>query len=124
MAYKSGFEKAVAKSFKQNGISYEYETEVVHFVQPEKKRKYTPDFKIRTKKAGVLFVETKGKFTKEDRDKLIWVRDQNPKLRLVLLFMNSSNKLRKNSKTTYADWCKKNEFEYYDFREGLPETWK
>lgn len=124
MSYKSQFEKNVAKAFKVNGIKFEYEPEVVHFIQPEKKRKYIPDFKVRTKKAGVFLVETKGKLTAEDRKKLVWVKEQNPKLKLILVFMNSRNKLRKGSPTSYGEWATKNGFEWYDFDNGIPNAWK
>ena len=121
--FKSKFEVDVAKAFRSNGIKFEYEPTVVHFVQPKKERKYTPDFRIRTKTGITCFVETKGRLTSEDRKKLIWVREQNSKLKLVLLFMNSTNTLTKVSKTTYGDWARKNGFEYYDFRFGLPKGW-
>ena len=123
MAFKSKFEVNVAKAFRTNGIKFEYEPETVKFTQPEKQRKYTPDFKIKIKTGLRLYVETKGRLTIEDRKKLIWVRDQNPKLKLVLLFMNSNVTLTKASKTTYADWSRKNGFEFYDFRFGLPKGW-
>lgn len=123
MAYKSKFELDFAKELKKNGIKFEYEPEVVEFLQPEKKRKYTPDFKIRTKTGVTCFIETKGKLTAEDRKKLVLVKEQHPKKKFILVFMNSANKLRKNSKTTYSDWAKKAGFEWYDFRFGLPKGW-
>ena len=123
MAYKSGFEKDVAKAFKDKGIKFVYEPEVLPFTQPAKERKYTPDFHIRTKTGVTCFIETKGKLTHEDRQKMIWVKEQHPKKKIVLLFMNAANKLRKNSKTTYAQWADKNGFEWHDFRFGLPKEW-
>ena len=122
MPYKSKFELNVAKAFKKGGITFVYEPEVIKFLQPEKKRKYTPDFKVETA-AGTFLIETKGKLTAQDRYKMIWVRDQNPDKRLVLLFMNSSVKLRKGSKTTYRMWAEKNGFQCFDFRDGLPKEW-
>ena len=121
--YKSKFEVNVAREFRQKGIKFEYEPETWEFTQPEKRRKYHPDFKIRTQTGITAFVETKGRLTSEDRKKLLWVREQHPKKKLILLFMNSSVTLTKASKTTYAEWCRKNNFEYYDFRFGLPKTW-
>lgn len=123
MVYKSKFEQNVAKAFKLAGVRFEYEPEVVRFLQPEKERKYTPDFRIFTKK-GSVFIETKGKLTLADRQKMIWVRDQNPKKRFVFIFMNADNKLTRRSKTTYGEWATKNEFVWFDFRKGLPtEGW-
>lgn len=122
MSYKSKFEQDVARAFKQAGIKFEYEPLVVGFTQPAKERKYTPDFRAKTRK-GVLLVETKGRLTRQDRQKLIWVRESNPKLKVILLFMNSSVPIQKGSPTSYGDWAKKNGFEYYDFRFGLPKEW-
>ena len=121
-SYKSQFEKNFAKSLRDSGIKFEYEPLVVSFIQPEKQRKYIPDFRVRTKE-GVRVVETKGKLTIEDRKKLVWVAEQNPKLKLIIMFMNSKNKLRKNSPTTYGQWATKNGFEWYDFNDGLPQAW-
>lgn len=124
MTYRSKFEANVAKEFKNNGIKFVYEPEVVHFLQPEKARKYTPDFRVTTKGSRSSFlIETKGRLTAEDRKKLVWVRDQNPKIKLVLLFMDSRKTLTKVSKTTYGDWSRKNGFEFHDFRFGLPKEW-
>ena len=121
--YKSKYESDVARAFKQARITFEYEPEVLKFLQPEKARKYTPDFKIRTSTGIICLVETKGRLTSEDRKKLLWVKEQHPKKKLVLIFMNSNVTLTKVSKTTYADWARKNGFEFYDFRFGLPKGW-
>jgi predicted nuclease of restriction endonuclease-like RecB superfamily len=121
--FKSQFEKNVAKEFRKYGIKFTYEPEVVRFLQPEKQRKYIPDFRIKTKMGNVFLVETKGKLDADDRKKLEWVKAQNPDLNLVLLFMNSDVKLRKGSKTTYGMWATKAGFTWYDFRAGLPQGW-
>lgn len=122
--YRSKFEKNVAKAFKADRIRFEYEPTVLEFVQPAKKRKYTPDFQIKTKTGITCLVETKGRLTREDRKKLILVKEQNPKVKIVLIFMNAANTLDKRSKTTYSEWARDNGFEYYDFRFGLPKEWK
>jgi hypothetical protein len=99
--YKSKLEIEVAKYLGDNA---EYECEYIEFVQPAKSRRYCPDFKT---KAGV-FIECKGKWTTEDRLKHVWLREQHPDKRIVLLFQNASVKINKRSKTTYADWATKN----------------
>lgn len=124
LAYKSKYEIQVAKTLRKFGISFKYEPEVVEFLQPEKRRKYTPDFKIEVKGEGPIYIETKGKLTAQDRFKMQWVKEQNPAKKFVLLFMNADVKLRKGSKTTYGDWATKAGFEWYDFRRGLPTKWK
>ncbi len=116
MAYKSKFEATVAKAL---GKKAKYEAEVIHFVQPEKERFYRPDFKL---KDGV-FIEAKGLFSREDRAKHIWIREQHPELTIYMLFMNAFKTLDKRSKTTYADWCESNGIEWADFKMGIPKHW-
>ena len=117
-AYRSKFEGSVAQGLRSRKLGFEFEPESFEFVQPSKPRKYTPDFKL--SKLGT-YVECKGKFTKEDRDKLLWVREQNPELDLVLLFMRANNFIRKGSKTRYKDWADKNNFQWFDWEHSRDE---
>ena len=118
--YKSQFERNVAASFKKNGIKFKYESCKFPFVQPAKKRTYTPDFEL--PETG-LFVECKGKLTKEERDKLIWIKETYPDLPFTLLFMRARNPIRKGSKTTYGDWATAAGIEWYDWETGgIPKT--
>lgn len=96
---------------------------MVHFLQPEKKRKYHPDWELTTKAGDVLLIETKGKLTVQDRQKLVLVKEQHPKLQLVILFQNASVKLRKNSPTSYGEWATKQGFKWFDWKKGLPTEW-
>jgi hypothetical protein len=76
---------------------------------------YTPDFQI-----GNLVIESKGLFTKEDRDKMVKVKRDNPTLDICMLFM-SNNKLTKSSKYRYLDWAEK-----FGFKASVglvPEEW-
>ena len=78
--------------------------------------KYTPDF------IGDNFIiETKGRFTVADRRKHLCIKKQHPKLDIRFVFTNSKNKIRKNSKTSYANWCIKYGFLYCD--RIIPEEW-
>ena len=116
--YKSQFERNVAASLSKLKVKFGYETRKFPFVQPSKKRNYTPDFELL--ETG-LFVECKGKLTKEERDKLIWVRETYPELPFVILFMRGRNPIRKGSKTSYLQWGADNNFECYDWeRGGIP----
>jgi len=67
---------------------------------------YTPDFTLNN---GAI-VEAKGRFTGKDRTKTKEVLNAYPyiKDRFHILFQRN-NKLSKKSKTTYMDWCKKND---------------
>ena len=118
-SYRSKFENNVAKEFKRRKLKFGYETKKFPFVQPAKKRNYTPDFELF--ETGV-FVECKGKLTAEDRSKLLWVAETYPDLRLVIIFQRARNSIRKGSPTTYGDWATKNGFEWYDWETGLPNN--
>lgn len=119
--YKSQFERNVAQSLRKSKVKFGYETRKFPFVQPSKKRNYTPDFELL--ETG-LFVECKGKLTKEERDKLLWIQEAYPDLPFALLFMRARNYIRKGSKTTYAQWATDNGFEWADWEtEGFPKKW-
>ena len=65
--YRSMFEKEVAEKL---GEDVEYEPDRISFTQPEKKRTYIPDFKLRDK----VYVECKGLLSAEDQAKMVWVK--------------------------------------------------
>jgi len=118
--YRSGLEDNVAKQIKSHGLKVSYETKAskIKFVQPAKNRTYTPDFVL----PNGIIVETKGRFTVEDRQKHLWIREQyGDKYDIRFVFSRSASKLRKGSKTTYADWCEKHGFQYAD--KLIPEEW-
>jgi hypothetical protein len=50
-------------------------------------------------------VEAKGKFDRDARRKMELVAKQHPDLDIRLLFMRD-NKISKQSKTRYTDWCR------------------
>ena len=107
--YKSKLEIQVAEYLGENA---EYEREYIEFIQPAKSRRYCPDFKT---KVGV-FIECKGKWTTEDRLKHVWLREQHPDKRIILLFQNPDVKINKRSKTTYANWADTHGIEWLDWR--------
>jgi hypothetical protein len=115
--YKSGLEERVAEELAFLGITDCYETLTIPFLQPEKSRTYTPDFIL----PNGIIVETKGLFTIEDRQKHNWVKEQHPNLDIRFVFTNPRSKIRKGSKTTYADWCDKFGYEYA--RQSIPVEW-
>lgn len=106
--FKSRFEGYVAEYL---GEGYQYEVKKLDFVQPQQKRKYTPDFQI----AENTFIECKGIFSADDRKKMLWVREQHPDKTFLLLFYNANQKLRKGSSTSYSDWADKNGFIWADW---------
>lgn len=112
--YRSKFESNFASTLHKKGVKFGYEKDKYPYIQPEKKRVYTPDFVL----DSGLIVECKGKLTHEERDKLLWIKAAHPNLPLVILFMRAKNKIRKGSPTSYGDWATKHGFEWYDWENG------
>jgi hypothetical protein len=114
--FKSQFEELIANTL---GDGFDYEPDTLGYVQPEKVRKYTPDFKLRPD----VYIEAKGLFTHEDRQKMLWVKEQYPEKTFYLLFQNANGRITKSSKTTYAMWAEKNGFEWGHMPKGIPKHW-
>ena len=115
--FRSGLEELIANQLTDIGISFSFESFKIEYMQPAKKRSYTPDFLL----PNGIIIETKGRFLTADRQKHLWVQKQYPDLDIRFVFSNSKQKIRKGSKTTYAMWCEKNGFLYAD-RE-IPQAW-
>ena len=115
--FRSGLEEDVDKSLKSNGVDGEYEQHKISYTKPATNHTYTPDFKL----PNGIFIETKGRFVLADRKKHVLIKQQHPELDIRFVFQNSRNKIRKGSKTTYADWCVKNGFQYND--KDIPSSW-
>jgi len=115
--YRSGLEVDLDESLKQRGIDGEYEQHKIKYIKPATNHTYTPDFRL----PNGIFIETKGRFVADDRKKHILIKDQYPELDIRFVFQNSKNKLRKGSKTTYADWCIKYGFKFAD--KEIPTDW-
>lgn len=115
--YRSGLEETTADYLTSLGISYQYEEVVITYTEPEKTRKYTPDFVLPN---GVI-IETKGRFVTADRQKHIQIKTQHPHLDIRFVFSRSKSPISKTSKTTYANWCDKHGFMYAD--KVIPKEW-
>jgi hypothetical protein len=115
--FKSGLEESISNQIDSKGIKVEYETEKVSYSIPVSEHTYHPDFLL----PNGIFIETKGRFVIADRKKHILIKTQHPELDIRFVFTNSRNKINKSSKTTYADWCKKNGFKYAD--KHIPDDW-
>lgn len=121
--YKSGLEVEVAQTLSRRSVQYEYESYKVPFTQPATKRVYIPDFVCETKSGKLCFIEAKGKLDADGRKKLLWVKEQHPKLDVKLVFQRANNKIRKGSKTTYGDWATKHGFDWIQWDGKLPSRW-
>lgn len=114
---RSPYEDRIIEALDGSGVDYEYEK---HKFPYTVEHWYKPDFSFpRT----MVIVEAKGYFTGADRSKALKARPaieaEGWELRFV--FIKASNKLNKNSKTTYASWCDKHGFKW---AEGMiPESW-
>lgn len=103
--YRSGLEDSVAEQLKAYGAPFEYEAYKIKYVVPEKVHTYTPDFTLTTQSGNLIYVETKGIWDSQDRFKHLLIKQQQPELDIRFVFQNSKAKIRKGSKTTYADIC-------------------
>ena len=113
---RSGLEKKIQDKLKEQGVKAKYEPLKIEW-EDLAYRKYTPDFILPN---GIL-IESKGLFTPIDRRKHLLIKQQHPNLDIRFVFESSRRKINKISKTTYADWCEKNNFLCYD--RIIPEPW-
>jgi len=114
--YASGLEDKLAAVLTERGINFLYEKVKIEW-EDLTYRTYTPDFIL----PNNIIVETKGRFVTADRLKHLKIRKQHPELDIRFVFDNSRQKLYKGSKTTYAMWCIKHDFRYYD--KTIPDDW-
>lgn len=106
--YRSGFEEKVTDNLKLNKIKHEYETLKLKYTIPASNHTYTPDIIL----SNGIICELKGYMDASVRKKMLLVVKQNPELDIRIIFMNSLTKITKNSKTTYAMWCDKNNIKW------------
>jgi len=114
--FRSDFELRLARKLAEAGRGFEYESQKIQY-QPKIKN-YTPDFWF--PEYG-FFVEAKGKFDTSDRSKHLLIKKQNPEVDIRFVFMRARNKIRKGSKTSYADWCERHKFVWAEG--SIPEEW-
>jgi len=117
-SFRSGLEEKVSKQLEDANVPFEYEFLKLRYVVPEKEHTYTPDFRLHN---GII-VETKGLFDTDDRKKMVLVKEQHPNLDIRMVFQNASSKIRKGSRTSYADWSIKEGFKWADHGR-IPEAW-
>ena len=115
--YRSGFEHKVADQLSENKVKFKYEDTQIDYIKPETHHKYTVDLTLPN---GIL-VETKGRWVLEDRKKHLLIKSQHPDLDIRIVFQNPKGKIRKGSKTTYADWCDKHGIVWAD--KQIPKEW-
>ena len=120
--YKSGLEHTVAEAIKSTPYDLKYETEIVNYIVPERKAKYTPDFVFTKRNGHLMFVETKGRWTTADRTKMKHVLASNPGIDIRMVFQNPNQRLSKTSKTTYAEYALKLGIKHVA-KKDIPAEW-
>ena len=103
--YRSGLEDNVHAQLTQLDIDFGYETEKLRYTVPAVERTYTPYFVVTTSSGKKIYIETKGIWDHDDRRKHLLLRQQHPELDIRFVFTRSTSRIRKGSKTTYADIC-------------------
>lgn len=114
---RSKFEDKLSAQIRELQKQEEYEKYYINYEIPATKHKYIPDFVL----PNGIIIEAKGIFEREDRQKHLYVKEQNPDLDIRFVFQNPKLKLYKGSKTTYADWAEKNGFKYSTRQ--IPDAW-
>lgn len=112
--YRSKFELDFANDLKKRKVRFDYERIRINY---SLSCNYIPDFVLHN---GTI-IETKGRFTVFDRRKHLLIKSQHSYLDIRFVFYRSSERIRKGSKTTYADWCDKNGFLWAE--KTIPNEW-
>lgn len=116
LGYRSGLEETIAQDLSRDTRPYTYEKVKIEW-EDLAYRTYTPDFVLHNN----IIIETKGRFTVDDRSKHLVIKKQHPLLDIRFVFSNSRAKLYKGAKSTYAQWCQKHGFLYSD--NSIPKQW-
>ena len=119
--FRSGLEDTINESLKSAKKLYGYETEKLSYTKPATNHTYTPDFVLPKKNGGKLYIETKGRWVKVDREKMDFVFQQHPDIDIRFVFQNPNAKLYKGSKTTYAQYCDKKGWLWS--KKEIPSEW-
>lgn len=107
--FKSKFEEEISNFYNIGDV---YESEKITYTLINN---YTPDFIF-----GNTILECKGFFKPSDRRKMLEVIKQYPNKKFIMFFQDSTVKISKKSKTTYGDWCSKNNIEWYCWKTKRP----
>ncbi len=114
--YRSGLEIKVKEYLEEHKVPVLYECVKIEW-EDLMYRTYTPDFIL----PNGIIIETKGRFTSDDRRKHVAIKKQHPALDIRFVFESSKRKLSKGAKTTYAKWCERNKIPYAD--RVIPQEW-
>lgn len=120
LGFRSGLEQQHANELKAAKVEYLYEDKNnrIEYTKPVTQHKYLPDFSF---PGSNIVIESKGLFDSGSRKKHLLIQKQHPHLSVRFVFSNMNARIGKKSKTTYAMWCEKNNFQYAD--KHIPQAW-
>lgn len=101
--HRSGLETAFDKITKLKGFNLTYEDTVLAYHTLPQKKRYTPDWTVRPG----WYIESKGRLSSADRKKHLYIKEQHPTVRILIVFQRPQNKLYKGSPTSYGQWATK-----------------
>ena len=127
--YASGLELENGRVLERSGLEFWYESgpcEIEYTLpirgghcldcegkQVVSKHKYTADFAFRSKTGKLILVECKGHplaWTGKTRSKHQQIKKQFPDMDLRFVFSDQHKRISSSSKTTNAQWCKRQKF--------------
>lgn len=115
--FRSGLEDDMIKELEGYDIDPNYEGKKLEYIIPESKHQCTPDFPV----SPHIVIETKGRWVVEDRQKMLLLIKQYPEIDFRMIFYNANQKIKKGSKTSYADWCDKKGIKWAN--KHVPREW-
>jgi len=119
--FRSGYEERIYNNAqgRRQELAYEPSDAILFYTKPAKRARYIPDFVLGN---GVL-VESKGRLTVTDRQKMLNVKESNPGVDIRFLFQRASNRItRSPNSMTYWQWAEKHGFRWYE-GENIPDEW-
>ena len=120
--YDSGLEMKIAENLEARGYNIPKnpvsKTKGKGFPYTLPSRTYWPDWLVGPQRV----IEAKGILDREERLKLLAVKEAHPDLDIRMVFSNPKSPINKGSKTTYADWCDKHGIPWCK-GPHIPEEW-
>ena len=109
-AFRSKLEQKVNLQLLAHRKNYEYEPDdkKIQYTKPASFHNYLPDFVVVKSDKSRMYIEAKGIWDFDDRYKHLLIRQQHPELDVRFVFQRAANKIRKGSKSSYADICNGN----------------
>ena len=114
--YRSKFEAGIAATLNKNKVAFSYESLDLKYILS---CSYCPDFIL----GNGIIIETKGYLSKEDRRKMLAVKEANPSLDIRFCFQNAKTKLSRGKKRSlsYGQWATRNGFLWC--HKTIPADW-